>query len=344
MLNNSNTRGTNVNANSDAGHSAGSACFSKIIFDMDGVITGESMYWDAAALTVCELLFGRENVDASDIDGVHDTVFCGRDMINALKVRGVNTNWDLALVTYCISKHIDPDLQKLDKEHFKKVLEFAQSLPYDATEVYDISYNAAARVTGRDVSYFVREKGEFWGIVQDVFAYWFVETGLYAMEKPCVPLEKLRGLLETLKARGIVLGIGTGRPDGELKRPLEMWDIEEYFDKASIGSYTDTVNAEIACKSEVSLAKPHPYVFLKAAAGGRYTDKEILAGSHDNITDGVLVVGDAAADFVSAKAGGFAFAAVLTGVSGADMRGYFEENGAEYIFDDVMGLRELFLN
>ena len=30
--------------------------FDKIIFDMDGVITSEFIYWDAAALTIYELL------------------------------------------------------------------------------------------------------------------------------------------------------------------------------------------------------------------------------------------------------------------------------------------------
>ena len=105
---------------------------------MDGVITGESMYWDAAALTVYELLFGRRDIDTDDIPAIHDTIFCGRGMINTLKNRGVNTNWDLALVTYCISKHLDPNLRELNEEHFKKVLEFAQNMPYSATEVYEI--------------------------------------------------------------------------------------------------------------------------------------------------------------------------------------------------------------
>ena len=315
--------------------------FNKIIFDMDGVITSESMYWDAAALTVYELLFERRDIDVKDIPNIHDTIFCGRDMINALKVRGVNTNWDLAQVAYCISKHIDPNLRTLDKEHFKKTVEFAQNMPNTAQDVYDMANSLAAKATGKDASYFVRERGAFWTKVQDVFASWFVGEKLYEMEQPVVPLDKMRETLETLVNNGVTLGIGTGRPTPELLRPLQMWDIEKYFDKAGITSYTDVVNAEKACNSEVSLAKPHPYVFLKAAASGKYSDEQILDGSHEIITDGVLVVGDAVADFASARDGGFAFAAVLTGVSGADMREYFEENKAEYIFDDVTGLIEL---
>jgi len=315
--------------------------FNKIFFDMDGVITGETMYWEAAAMTVYELLFKRRDVGSSDIDDIHDTIFHGRDMINALKVRGVNTNWDLALVTYCISKHIDPNLTELDAEHFKKVAEFAQNMPNSATEVYEIAYNLAANVTGENAAYYVREKGEFWTKLQDVFAAWFIGERLYEREKPIVPLPKLIETLDALRAAGITLGIGTGRPESETLRPLKAWGIEHYFDKSAIATYSDVVTAETECKSHESLAKPHPYVFLKAAAGGRYTDQQILDGSHEIITDGVLVVGDAVADFVSARDGGFAFAATLTGVSGADMREYFEQNGAEYIFDDVTGLKSI---
>ena len=315
--------------------------YNKIIFDMDGVITGEAMYWDAAALTVYELLFDRRDCEVEDFPKIHDTIFCGRDFINALKVRGVNTNWDLALISYCLSKHINPNLQTLDSEHFKRVLEFAQTLPNSATEVYDISYNLAAKATGKPYDCFIREKGEMWTIVQDVFESWFVGKGLVNMERPIVPLDKLINLLKKLTDAGITLGIGTGRPSLELKRPLEMWNITKYFDENCVADYSHTVNAEISCNSEVSLAKPHPYVFRKAAAQGKYTDRELLDGTHNNITGGVLVVGDAVADFAAAKAGGFAFAAVLTGVSGEAMRPYFEENGAEYIFDDVLGLSEL---
>ena len=315
--------------------------FNKILFDMDGVITSEALYWDAAALTVYELLFNCRDCKIEDIPKIHDTIFCGRDFINAIKVRGVNTNWDLALVSYCLSKHINPNLDQLDAEHFKKVYELALTLPNNATEVYDISYNLAAKATGKDSSYFVREKSEFWTNLQEIFAYWFVEKGLYKMERPVVPLEKMVDLFKTMFDRGIKLGVGTGRPNSELQRPLEMWDIAKYFDEKSVIGYTDIINAEKTCGDGVSLAKPHPYVFLKGAASGRHTDQELLDGSHENITDGVLVVGDAVADFVSAKKGGFAFAAVLTGVSGNDMRGYFEENGADYIFDDILGLWEL---
>ena len=40
--------------------------FDKIIFDMDGVVTSEYIYWDAAALTVYELLYSHKFYGLSD--------------------------------------------------------------------------------------------------------------------------------------------------------------------------------------------------------------------------------------------------------------------------------------
>ena len=48
-----------------------------------------------------------------------------------------------------------------------------------------------------------------------------------------------------------------------------------------------------------------------------------------------LVVGDAGADMLAAKAMGADFCAVLTGVSGKAARGYFEAAESEYILDSL---------
>ena len=42
---------------------------------------------------------------------------------------------------------------------------------------------------------------------------------------------------------------------------------------------------------------------------------------------------------MAAKAGGFPFAAVLTGIEGEKARGYFEENQAELILGSVIDLK-----
>lgn len=87
----------------------------KIIFDMDGVITGEERYWDCAALVVWELLFSQRflglpapaasfsfktDLAPGEIAFVRKTVFQDDRVISFFKQRAVNSNWDLAFLTF----------------------------------------------------------------------------------------------------------------------------------------------------------------------------------------------------------------------------------------------------
>ncbi len=98
-----------------------------IIFDLDGVITCEDAYWDAAGLVLHELLYSPRywHLDVSQLgpDGqyhpattaaesrrVSRTVFPEKDIL-ALKARAVNTNWDTCYATVCL--HLIPLLAAL---------------------------------------------------------------------------------------------------------------------------------------------------------------------------------------------------------------------------------------
>ena len=95
-----------------------------IVFDLDGVITSEEAYWDAAGLTLHELLYSPSywDVDGSRLGaGEHD----GQDKryrpaataeesrcisrailpeaeILALKARAINSNWDVCYAAVCL--------------------------------------------------------------------------------------------------------------------------------------------------------------------------------------------------------------------------------------------------
>lgn len=93
-----------------------------IIFDLDGVITCEDAYWDAAGLVLHEMLYSPRywNLDTSRL-GPHGqyhpvttaaesrrlsrAVFPETDIL-ALKARAVNTNWDTCYATVCL--HLIP--------------------------------------------------------------------------------------------------------------------------------------------------------------------------------------------------------------------------------------------
>jgi phosphoglycolate phosphatase-like HAD superfamily hydrolase len=98
-----------------------------VIFDLDGVITCEDAYWDAAGLVLHELLYSplywHLDVHQPGPDGqyhpvttaaesrrVSRAVFPETDIL-ALKARAVNTNWDTCYATVCL--HLIPLLAAL---------------------------------------------------------------------------------------------------------------------------------------------------------------------------------------------------------------------------------------
>ncbi|MEW6201154.1 MAG: HAD hydrolase-like protein [bacterium] len=76
-----------------------------ILFDSDGVITTEREYWLAAELTILELLYGEQWIGLND-NGLRVILYkpgapvilgklVNRDFSESLKIRGINSNWDL---------------------------------------------------------------------------------------------------------------------------------------------------------------------------------------------------------------------------------------------------------
>ncbi|WHH61407.1 HAD hydrolase-like protein [Petroclostridium sp. X23] len=359
----------------------------RIIFDMDGVITSEQNYWNAAALTVHEMqngkeYFGNQDIETSlssqQIKDIRTTVFVNDQLISLLKDRGVNTNWDLAYVVLCISGIVLMDngqwtmdnkgpVEKQDSsceiyaDHFNNVYQYLIDNPITGYEIYDFIEHKLCELTGKEKRYF-RRQGELWNICQQVFQEWYLgdevfnetygqapkasgKPGLVFSEQPILPLDELKDIIETLYSAGIILGVGTGRPFVEIDHPLISWDIKKYFDEQSYVTYREVMDAEQKLEgiyAGTSLAKPHPYVFLKAIYGRNYSDMALVQGDYDKrMIKSTLIIGDAGSDIMAAKAMNCKFAAVLTGVSGEKARNYFKEMGADYILNNI---RELIVN
>lgn len=329
--------------------------YDTVIFDMDGVITSEQNYWNSAALTVREYLssdkyFGKTSVDAAGMSAdalkIRSEVFSDDALINELKSCGVNSNWDLGYVTVLISL-ICGSAEPGD------ILEHARSLSDNILDEYDGLAAAAAAALGRDKAYTERN-GELWTAMRDCFQEWFLgeeifreqfgrepvehgKPGLLHSERPIIPMDKLVELLSELSKSKRVC-TGTGRPYAELITPLTAWDVLKYFAPDGLSNY-DHVAAAERRYNETALTKPHPYMFLKALYGTDYDDARLLSGDYDRkAIERTLIVGDAGADILAAKAMGADFCAVLTGVAGESARGFFEELGAEYILPSAAEL------
>jgi len=334
-----------------------------IIFDMDGVITSEQNYWNAAALTVYEMLnsrcyYGNKDIDCDlspqQIRGIRNTIFVNDKMISMLKDKGINTNWDLAYIVLCTAFIVKSD-------NFYEIYDYLLNRNEQIMELYSLIEYKLHEITGKEKEYYSRN-GELWTKCRDVFQEWYLgdevyrkafgkepvnagKKGLMYLEQPIVPLSELKEILHTLYTSGIRLGIGTGRPLVEMEQPLMDWNVKKYFDEDSCISYTEVMNAEKELKrkgNDIKLVKPHPYVFLKAIYGKGYEDHMLLNKEYDpSKIEKTLIVGDAGSDIMAAQAINCKFAAVLTGISGQKAKDYFVEMKSDYILDSIRELVEI---
>ena len=332
--------------------------YDTVIFDMDGVITNEQNYWNSAALTVWEYLNQNsgKSIDMAycmeHYQDIHAKVFCDDELIRVLKNKGINSNWDLGYVTVLISWICGG---KDNWDNFEAVLGYAENMSDNILDEYEKTARECSEKTGFDYEW-LRRCGDMWNEMQLIFQQWFLgdelfcesygympqnsgKPGLLKNEKPIIPLETLKELLKELNSKMRVC-MGTGRPGAEILNPLKVWGVLDYFDKNGLCTY-DYVEKAQENLNVNNLPKPHPYMFLKALFGLDYPDKKILDGDYDKERIAkTLVVGDAGADILAAKAMGAHFCATLTGVQGKSARGYFEEMEAEYILDSICDFAE----
>ena len=327
--------------------------YDTVIFDMDGVITSEQNYWNCAALTVWEYLNWNSGkaINAAEcmdkIPEIRKLVFCNDELISVLKGKGVNSNWDLGYVDVLISWICGG---KDGWGDFSEVLEYAKSLSDNIIDEYDALASVCAKKTGFDCDWLKRNE-LMWLTMRDIFQQWFLgdelfeerfgykprfagKSGLIYREEPLINKQKLIDILRLLSESKRVC-TGTGRPYVEMIAPITNWGIKQYFADNGLCNYDHVVAAEKALNNN-ALTKPHPYMFLKALYGTDYDDKKLIDGDYDREKiKTTLIVGDAGADILAAKAMGADFCAVLTGIQGEGARGYFEELGAEYILNSV---------
>lgn len=318
--------------------------YDTVLFDMDGVITSEQNYWTVAALTVWEWLHKDEGLSveemAENAAKIRAEVFCDDKLISILKGKGVNSNWDLGYVVYGMCRI-------LDTHDFVKVMHACESFSDNILDEYPIIADRLTDITGVDCS----RNEKLWTDMVFTFQEWFLgdelfrktfgkepqlsgKKGLVYAEKPIIDNDVLNKIFDELTNAGKRLATATGRPSNELIAPLESFGILDKFAADGVINYDHVQNAER--NLGINLTKPHPYIFVKAMLGETYPDEIIASGRYDKSKiNRTLVVGDAGADILAAKAMGADFCTVLTGVSGESARPYFEKLESEYILPSL---------
>lgn len=120
--------------------------------------------------------------------------------------------------------------------------------------------------------------------------------------------EEVKDTLDTFQAKGILMAVGSSSKNAELI--IQRLGIERYFDAVVDGN-------------EITKSKPDPEVFLRAAEKLRLWPEECL------------VVEDAKAGILAAKAGGFDSAGLGNAV---------KDTGATYCMDSIIDLKKRFIN
>lgn len=98
---------------------------SMILFDVDGVLLSEERYFDASALTVWEMLYSPQYLGLSGGDftpspsekiirKLREEVFVGDQVLDLMKTRGINSNWDMVYLSFahqllCIMEELIPE-------------------------------------------------------------------------------------------------------------------------------------------------------------------------------------------------------------------------------------------
>jgi phosphoglycolate phosphatase-like HAD superfamily hydrolase len=307
------------------------------------------------------------------------------DFIYELKRRAVNSNWDLTffvLSLHLISilhslKETQPEfwIKFLNanslsiEQQFTQLREFLSSQTcnfknsdivigqfWQETEsltgsaVVEYLYPFSKAILNTDMHY-LKPKGELWKLCYRNFQEWYGGKGDYSLpdEDTVVDLSELKQMFSKLcELRKYSLGIATGRPRSEVIHPMLALGLLSYFEGSRIATYDEVLQAEELASQlgkHVLLAKPHPFVLLKAIHPDE--DVRVLYTEEFQSLDRsyAAYIGDAASDVVAAKCSNCISIGVLTGcVDGraiASQQKMLIDSGCNVILSSVLDLPNL---
>ncbi|MFD2617803.1 HAD family hydrolase [Terrilactibacillus laevilacticus] len=111
-----------------------------VLFDVDGVFLSEERYFDASALTVWELLNSKNYLGLNpetfkttyrndEIEQIRKTVFVDDQVLNFMKSRGLNANWDMIYIAF--SYQLIHLLEQVKDQYSEQITKwFSQDINY----------------------------------------------------------------------------------------------------------------------------------------------------------------------------------------------------------------------
>ena len=278
-----------------------------VLFDLDGVITSERIYWNCSGLALARYL-GKVMPEKNKEKVKLAQSFLPDKIIRGFKENGVNSNWDIAYamsILARIGKKPDAFLSEMNKRGMRGI-EYLKLLDeFDPSEKHD-------------------REGGAWGDAHKRFQACYFE--LEETDEPVLPLPKIKEALDELKDMGLKLGIVTGRPLREADKPLKRWGLWDYFEPSMI--VTDDDVDEESKRRGKHVGKPDPWPVLRAI----FKNEGCSARDAKKAAEDYILVGDSVADVLSAKNAGIKVICVKTGIASEDS---LRKAGADVIIKDL---------
>lgn len=304
-----------------------------LLFDVDGVLLKEDGYYRTLAVTCA--YFYEKICQEKGVAPVPDRLprvcslhevdrlkaqFLPSNLLELLRKKALNSNWDKTFAIVLATLQLPVTV--LDDKEFGQSLFALLSATSGMGGEYLASLESASGPTSPT---FAEVKKVF---QQYHLQPWpnteFFKAGMIAYDETIVPHELLQVMLKSLKAKGLRLGIGTGRPAAEVRMPLVKFALYELFEEDRVLTIDHVRKQEQSLNLPAySLAKPHPYTYLEGARGYE--------------PDQVFVIGDSTSDQIAANKAGFRFVGV------GEKSSFLDEFGPpELVIDNVLALPEYF--
>lgn len=336
-----------------------------MVFDLDGVLLSERPYWRAAGATVAGMMGALGQRQEPDGAVMVDQVPAA--VVDAMKERAVNSNWELtelllcAAFDQCLARQCDvaavaavaPVQLNLttwsawrsawraggwsaarlvaDVEGFCASAEPARGAALMAAWRAEVARRLPAQVAALLTSPAAR------AFQQDRFQAALAEGG--GPRDPITSAEAIDRLLARLADAGAALGVATGRPRAEALDALDRLGWRHRFAPSRIATHDEVAAAE-AISGRPGLGKPHPFVLLRAAHPELTVNALLDQGFAARERPWLTYVGDAAGDLAAARAAGAEPIMVLTGCADPAGRGrraeLFRQAGAPRVAPDVL--------
>lgn len=195
-----------------------------VLFDVDGVFLSEERCFDVSALTVYEMLMSDDflklmptvnfrTIQDSEITLIRQVVFEQDKILNAMKSRGLNSNWDMLFIT--LSIHLIELLKTLDQTDreafltahpftdvtiqelgklvhnqqldFEKPLAFIENAESGKTKIYQELRAYASKELNTSHTALFEIRSPLWQISQEVFQEWYLGYRLYEKVEEKIP-------------------------------------------------------------------------------------------------------------------------------------------------------------